>query len=131
MARKRKRMPEGPFYRDLGRAIRLTRAAAGKTQLETAAHLAITFQQLQKYERGANRIPVDRLVRLSAYLGVPVSHFIASESGSDQELAFHIFAEGFHRKEFRTLVESWKAIKDRRMRTAMLDLVKRMAALTG
>jgi transcriptional regulator with XRE-family HTH domain len=62
MAQNRRRLPEGPFYRDLGRMIRLTRVAVGKSQLETAAHLAISFQQLQKYEHGTNRTPVDRLL---------------------------------------------------------------------
>jgi len=42
----KKRLPEGPFYKDLGRTIRLTRTAAGKSQIDTAGHLDVTFQQL-------------------------------------------------------------------------------------
>jgi len=129
MSRNRKKTPEGNFYRDLGRTIRLTRVAAGKSQHETAEHLAITFQQLQKYEAGSNRIPLDRLVRLSAYLEVPLSHFVATSLRSGRDVAFHLLAEGFRSKEFHSLVESWKAIKDPPMRAAILTLIKRAAAL--
>jgi transcriptional regulator with XRE-family HTH domain len=72
-----KRMYEGPFYRDLGRNLRVTRIACGKTQREIAAHLDVTFQQVQKYENGANRIPIHRLLSLAGFLEVPLSHFFA------------------------------------------------------
>ena len=73
MPRKSKRLPEGPFYRELGRNLRVARSAAGKSQSEVAEHLDVTFQQVQKYENGTNRIPVDRLVSLAAYLEVPLA----------------------------------------------------------
>jgi transcriptional regulator with XRE-family HTH domain len=129
MPRKRKQMPDRSFYRDLGRTIRLSRVAAGRTQIETAGHLDVTFQQLQKYEAGSNRIPFDRLVRLSAYLEVPLSHFVSTAPCSDRDAAFHLLAEGFRSREFHTLVEAWKSIKDRQMRAAILNLIKRTAAL--
>ena len=130
MAANHKRLPEGSFYRDLGRTIRLSRGAAGKTQSEIAEHLDLTFQQVQKYEAGTNRIPVDRLVSLSDFLDVPLSHFVASGGPPDGESAFLSLIEQFEGKEFRTFLESWTAIKDRRMRAAILDHVKRMAALS-
>jgi len=126
----RKHLPEGAFYKELGRTIRLTRTAAGKSQTETAGHLDVTFQQIQKYEAGTNRIPLDRLVSLSDFLDVPLSHFVASGGHSDGESAFLSLMEQFEGKEFRTFLESWTAIKDRRMRAAILDHVKRMAALS-
>src|ERR1017187_6874132 len=64
-----KRAHEGAFYRDLGHNLRLTRCAAGKTQTEIADHLDITYQQIQKYEAGTNRIPLDRMVRLAPLPG--------------------------------------------------------------
>ena len=84
MPLKTKRMPDGPFYRDLGRNLRAARAAAGKTQLETAEYLDVTFQQIQKYENGINRIPVDRLVSLAAYLEVPLVQFVAPSAGDSE-----------------------------------------------
>jgi len=131
MARTSKnRMPEGPFYKDLGRAIRLTRTAAGKSQIEAAGHLDVSFQQIQKYEAGANRIPVDRLVSLADWLDVPLSHFVAPGRDSKSVSAFLSLVEQFEDKEFRTLVDSWTAIKDRRVRAALLDLVRSMAAIS-
>ena len=126
----RKHLPEGAFYKDLGRTIRLTRTAAGKSQTETAGHLDVTFQQIQKYEAGANRIPVDRLVSLSDFLDVPLSHFVTTGDTSDGESALLSLIEQFEGKELKTFLESWTAIKDRRMRAAILDHVKRMAALS-
>lgn len=126
----KKRLPEGPFYKDLGRTMRLTRTAAGKNQMETADHLDVSFQQIQKYESGANRIPVDRLVILADWLDVPLSHFMAPGHDSKSVSAFLALVEKFEDKEFRTLADSWAAIKDRRVRAALLDFVKRMAAIS-
>jgi transcriptional regulator with XRE-family HTH domain len=125
----KKRLPEGTFYKNLGRSVSLTRTAAGKNQMDTADHLGISFQQLQKYENGSNRIPVDRLVSLAGYLEVPVSHFLSPGGPSDEESAFMDLLEKFEGKEFKVLLESWTAIKDRHARTALLNLIKRMAAL--
>jgi hypothetical protein len=58
MPLKSKRLPEGFFYRDLGRNMRVTRSAAGRNQGEVDEHLQVTFQHVQKYEAGTNRIPV-------------------------------------------------------------------------
>ena len=126
----KKRLPEGPFYRDLGRTIRLTRTAAGKSQIETAGHLDVTFQQLQKYEAGTNRIPLDRLVNLSDFLDVPLSHFVATGEPSDGDSAFFSLIKKFEGKEFRPLLESWTAIRDPHARAALLNLMKCMSART-
>lgn len=123
----RKHLPEAAFYRDLGRTIRLTRVAAGKSQTEAADHIDVTFQQIQKYEAGTNRIPLDRLVSLSGYLDVPLSHFVGD---AETDSAFHALIEQFNSKECRAFLESWTRIKDRRMRAAILGFVKSMAALS-
>ena len=126
MPRTSKRLPEGPFYRDLGRNLRVARSAAGKSQSEVAEYLDVTFQQVQKYENGTNRIPVDRLVSLAAYLEVPLLQLIAP---SDSDSEFQSLAAQFSAKEFHTLMEAWGTIKDRPLRAALLNLVKRMADL--
>jgi len=124
MPRKSKRLPEGPFYRDLGRNIRVARSAAGKSQTDVAEHLDVAFQQVQKYENGTNRIPVDRLVSLAAYLEVPILQFIAPSDGDSE---FQRLASQFSAKEFHTLMQAFGTIKDRALRTALLNLIKRMA----
>jgi len=63
MAGKAKKAPETvDFYRKLGSAIRFARITAGKTQSEAADEIGVSFQQLQKYEKGSNRIPIEQLV---------------------------------------------------------------------
>jgi transcriptional regulator with XRE-family HTH domain len=127
MARtKTKRLPEGPFYRDLGRNLRVARSASGKTQTEIAEYLDLTFQQVQKYENGTNRIPLDRLVSLANYLEVPLSQFVTP---SDGDSTFQSLAAQFGAKEFHALMEAWGSIKDRTARAALLNLVRRMADL--
>jgi transcriptional regulator with XRE-family HTH domain len=122
----KKRLPEGPFYRDLGRNIRLARSAAGKSQAEVAEFLDVTFQQLQKYENGKNRVPLDRLVSLARFLEVPPITFI-DPSESDSE--FQSLAAQLSDREFHTLMEAWGTLKDRPARAALVNLVKCMAAL--
>ena len=124
MAGKPKQQPEERFYRQLGRNLRVARSAAGKSQTDVAEHLDLTFQQVQKYENGKDRIPVDRLVSLAAYLEVPILQFIAP-SAADSE--FQSLASQFSSKELHTLMEAWGTIKDRPLRTALLNLVRRMA----
>jgi transcriptional regulator with XRE-family HTH domain len=126
MPRNSKRQPEGHFYRELGLNLRAARSAAGKNQTEAAEHIDVTFQQLQKYENGTNRIPVDRLVSLAAFLEAPLSQFV---SPSENDSRFQSLASQFSAKEFHTLIEAWGSIKDRAARAALVNLVKCMANL--
>src|SRR5437870_490701 len=128
MSRNRtKRLPEGPFYRHLGRSLKVARSAAGKSQSDVAEHLELSFQQVQKYENGKDRIPVDRLVSLAAYFEVPLSQFLAASEGDSE---FQALAEKLSAKEFHALMEAWGNIKDRPARAALLNLVRRMADLS-
>ena len=106
--------------------MRTARSAAGRSQEEVAEHLDLTFQQVQKYENGTNRIPIDRLVSLADFLEVPIQQFIAP-SVSDHE--FQSLASQFSDKELHTLLEAWGTLKDRPARAALVNLVKCMAAL--
>lgn len=113
------------FYADLGNALRLARVAAGKSQIDAAGHLDVSFRQVQKYEKGINRIPVQELLKLAEYLEVPLSNLIDSSANDEfTSLADKLTAKGFH-----TLLESWGAIKDQAMRSAILHLVNCAAAL--
>jgi len=126
MAGNHKRPHEGPFYQKLGRNLHAARVASGRSQGEIAAHLDVTFPQVQKYENGTNRIPVDRLVSLAGYLEVPLLQLI---DPSDTDSKFQSLAEQFAAKEFHSLMEAWGSLKDRAVRAALLNLVKRLADL--
>jgi transcriptional regulator with XRE-family HTH domain len=129
MVGKYKPHSEDAFYRDLGRTIRLARMASGKSQADIAGHLDVSFQQVQKYESGDNRIPVDSLVSLSDYLDVPVARLAGASSRSKEEDVFLALLEKFEGKEFAALLEYWTAIRDKQVRAAFLNLIKSMASL--
>ena len=67
--------------RIVGRNIRIFRLQKGLTQSELADELGLTFQQVQKYEKGTNRVGSGRLLRIAIFLGVPVT---ALFKGSDE-----------------------------------------------
>jgi len=66
----------GPVDKALGLKIRTARKAADLSQAELGAKLGVTFQQVQKYEKGVNRVSPARLGMLSTVLGQPVSYFM-------------------------------------------------------
>ena len=66
-----------------GQRLRSVRIAKGLTQMAVGDAVGVTFQQVQKYERGTNRISVSMLGKLAAYLSVPVEHFFAPSAPLD------------------------------------------------
>ena len=66
---------EGNFNRHLGSKLRLRRLALGLTQTKVAQAINVTFQQIQKYEKGTNGISSLRIMQLANFLNVPVVYF--------------------------------------------------------
>ena len=66
---------EGNFNRHLGSKLRIRRLALGLTQTKVAKAINVTFQQIQKYEKGTNGVSSIRLLQLSNYLKVPINYF--------------------------------------------------------
>ena len=63
------------FNKHLGSKLKLRRLALGLTQTKVAKAIKVTFQQIQKYEKGTNGVSSIRLLQLSNYLKVPISYF--------------------------------------------------------
>src|SRR3981081_2626558 len=73
-----------PVDKLVGQNIRIFRMAKGISQTELGNSVGVTFQQIQKYEKGANRVGSSRLAKIAAILKVPISHFFDnSASGGD------------------------------------------------
>ena len=72
-----------PVDRSVGRRIRILRVSRGLSQTALASQLGLTFQQLQKYEKGTNRVSASRLHDIARILGVEVKNFF--EDASDPE----------------------------------------------
>src|SRR5262249_31993724 len=88
---RRRRDPRKPDAVDVavGRNVRIWRMARGLSQSQLAKRLGVTFQQVQKYETGGNRVQTGRLVKIADVLGVPISALFegtAAGAGPSQEL---------------------------------------------
>ena len=66
---------EANFNRHLGSKLRMKRLSLGLTQTKVAQAINVTFQQIQKYEKGTNGVSSIRLLQLSNYLKVPINYF--------------------------------------------------------
>jgi transcriptional regulator with XRE-family HTH domain len=66
---------EENFNKHLGNKLKLRRLALGLTQTKVARAISVTFQQIQKYEKGTNGVSSIRLLQLSNYLKVPINYF--------------------------------------------------------
>jgi transcriptional regulator with XRE-family HTH domain len=94
-----------------------------------AKALGLTFQQIQKYEGGANRVSASRLSATAEILGVPVSYFFSdlrSEAAAANE-AEEAQRERLHRPESIELTRFYYAIPDAELRQRFLDMVKAAA----
>jgi transcriptional regulator with XRE-family HTH domain len=72
-------------YVEIGARLRNARLKAGLSQEETAKFLGLTFQQVQKYEKGANRVPIVTALRLCAYFGVEPAWLFGYEEGQEDK----------------------------------------------
>ena len=66
---------EDNFNKHLGNKLKLRRLALGLTQTKVAKAINVTFQQIQKYEKGTNGVSSNRLMQLSSFLKVPIIYF--------------------------------------------------------
>lgn len=118
-----------PVDVQVGARIRTRRLLVGMNQETLARALGLTFQQVQKYEGGANRVSASRLSEIAAILEVPISYFFSELDEPDlhpdpQET---IARERLQRPETIELVRAYYAITDERVRQQFLDMVKAVA----
>lgn len=112
----------------VGQAIRAHRLMAGLSQTELADRLGITFQQVQKYEKGMNRVGAGRLSRIARILGVPIATFFGAQADPASTKPSSVFPHRFvsDRNALR-LMTAYADIRDRNLRLATADLVEAMA----
>lgn len=110
----------------LGKRLRRRRRLLGLTQQQLAGTVGVRFQQIQKYECGANRISASRLWQLSEALEVPVGYFYDGLSDADRRDLAESPGEGgevFGRKETLDLIRAYYQLGER-PRRRLLDLAK-------
>lgn len=122
----------------VGARMRLRRTLLGVSQEQLAEALGLTFQQVQKYERGTNRISASRLFQLSRVLDVPITWFfdemddaVAAQGGripkGFAEPAQNFEADPMSRRETLELVRVYYRISDRKVRKKLYEMTKALA----
>ncbi len=136
MVDKENKKKPNPTDMHVGSRIRLRRNMLGMSQEKLGESLGITFQQIQKYEKGTNRVGASRLQAIANILGVPVAFFFEDLPGpegagnrgfaEDPSAAFAIdfctSAEGLQ------LNRAFVRISDQKVRRRIIDLVKSLAS---
>ena len=114
----------------VGARVRTRRLLRGMNQEQLASALGLTFQQVQKYEGGANRVSASRLSQIAEVLSVPISYFFAdlvSADGGDADPEEANIRERMQRPETIELVRAYYAIPDAQVRQQFLAMVKAVA----
>jgi transcriptional regulator with XRE-family HTH domain len=109
----------------VGSQMRKRREALGISQARLGRQLGLTFSQIQKYEKGTNRIGAGRLFQIASFLGVAPSYFFIG-IGEEGDGASPANGDS-HLEEVRTLNEAFAAIKDVETRASVLALVRSLA----
>ena len=135
------KVPPSPIDVHVGSRIRLRRTLLGMSQERLGEALGLTFQQVQKYERGVNRVGASRLFDLSRVLDVPISFFfddmpdsLADSLGASATGGRPGFTETqdpfgddtLSRRETLELVRAYYRITDPAVRKRVFDLIKSM-----
>jgi len=132
-----------PIDVHVGRRLRLRRTLLGMSQERLGQLLGLTFQQIQKYERGVNRIGSSRLYELGQILDVPISFFfddMAQDGGAPDllapglaedpaDFAFDARDLQLEKRETLELVRAYNRIPDAAVRKRLFELAKALANL--
>ncbi len=123
-----------PVEIHVGARIRRRRVLLGLSQEQVGHAIGLTFQQLQKYEKGTNRVSSSRLYQLAKLFGVPISFFfddmppeISGKAPGPSEAAESLDDDLLAQRVTLELVRNYHRIPDREMRRYVYDLVQSIA----
>ena len=125
--------------RHVGSRVRLRRVSVGMSQERLGEALGVTFQQVQKYEKGTNRISVSRMQQISRVLGCTVSYFLEGAPREDGLMAVGFAEPGqaeyaadiLSTPEGVALARAFSSITDPKLRRRVVDLVSTLAESAG
>jgi transcriptional regulator with XRE-family HTH domain len=113
----------------VGHRIRLFRLNAGLSQTELADQIGVTFQQVQKYEKGVNRVGAGRLTQIAGALNVPITAFFEGmTSGAKSRSEADSLAELMTAPRAFKLLDAFSEITDPALQTAILSLVQSISS---
>lgn len=123
-----------PIDIHVGKRVRMRRLMLDMSQETLADALGLTFQQVQKYEKGSNRVGASRLHRISEVLQVPVSFFFeglaskATGKGAGTE-ALDYVSDFVASSDGLALIRNFSKIRNAKLRRSIIDLVERAAGM--
>jgi len=111
--------------REIGRRLKIRRLDLGISQATVADALGLTFQQVQKYEKGTNRISAARLQRIAEILDVSIAYFYDEKIGESKkrQAAFALLETAYSLR----LIRAFTRIKDRRTQLSTVELIEGIA----
>jgi transcriptional regulator with XRE-family HTH domain len=118
----------------VGARVRMRREVLGKSQSWLGSAVGVTFQQIQKYEKGTNRIGSSRLQQFANLLNVPVSFFFEGgpdassqrkAKGGDASITY--LSEFTSSKDGQALIKAFIQIEDKKLRWGIANLIKQIA----
>lgn len=123
-----------PTDKHVGSRVRMRRMMLSMSQEKLGEALGLTFQQVQKYEKGTNRIGASRLQQISAILQVPVSFFFEGApsvglpiQGMSEAPSPTYVSDFLATSDGLALTKSFMRIKDAKLRRRIVDLVEQIA----
>lgn len=128
----------------VGHRLRTCRTLIGMSQENLGTAVGLTFQQIQKYERGANRIGASRLYQFANVMDVPVSYFFddmpeqvqhtrgayAADLNKNQDIAKQLGAHVLHNRKTLELARNFHAIPSEKIQSRAFELIKALAKTT-
>jgi transcriptional regulator with XRE-family HTH domain len=123
--------PPNPVDRHVGSRVRMRRIMLGMSQEKLGEGLGLTFQQIQKYEKGTNRIGASRIQQISEILQVPVSFLFEGSPGSSagterfgEAPSPAYVADFLATTEGLALIRAFTRVPDIKLRRAIVDMVE-------
>ena len=127
--------PPNPVDRHVGSRVRMRRIMLGMSQEKLGEGLGLTFQQIQKYEKGTNRIGASRIHQISEILQVPVSFLFEGSPGSSagterfgEAPSPAYVADFLATTEGLALIRAFTRVPDIKLRRAIVDMVELIAS---
>lgn len=115
-----------PIDKEVGVRVRMRRLALGMSQQRLAKDLGVSFQQVQKYEKGANRMGASRLQHVARILQVSVSYLFQDATGAKAEHPSYV-SDLLATADGLALTKAFTRIRDKRLRRCIVDLVEASA----
>jgi transcriptional regulator with XRE-family HTH domain len=114
----------GPEDVEIGRKIRALRLERGLSQSDLAKAIGLTFQQVQKYEKGTNRVSAGRLQQIADFLNVPILYFFGGLGSRAKKAARKTGIDLIQTKGAMRLLRSYAAISSRSTKYALVVLAE-------